>query len=731
MARVYPAIIFRMVPVGHFLRSSLLSVTKPAWFTFPLVLTSVLLLSVSCRKEGQAGPSGPGPVILISIDTLRSDHLPAYGYEKIETPALDALRADAILFERAYTHSPLTLPSHASLLTGELPQRHGIRDNVGFTLDKTIPTLAELLKKKGYETGAAISAYVLRSDTGIGRGFDFFDDEIAPENSEQAIGRIQRDGARTIESAKKWIDGRRGSFFFFVHLYEPHTPYEPPPAWRSESRHPYDSEIVYSDHLVGELIQHLKRKGVFDSAMIVLLSDHGESLGEHGEEEHGIFLYRSAIQVPLIVKLPGAVRKGSTERQTVGLTDVFRMIVEQTGAAQPGPTSSVLSASADDRAVYSETYFPRFNFGWSELHSLVKGGRHYIQAPSPELYDPIQDPGELNNLLSTDRRIYAAMRKELEPMIEAAPSPTAIDPEEASKLAALGYLSGGGSTHGEVLPDPKSKIASFPQIKEAFTLFRDNRFEEALPVFERLRREHPKMPDAWYMSVHALARLHRHNEALAVLDRGMRELPGNPKLAIEGANLFFELEKFEMARKHAELAVAGDPAQAHEIIARSWLGSGNLEKAQQEIRKSLAANKERPLTLMTEGRILQARGEVAAALDRYEHALGVVEKERRDPISSLHLYRGDALYHLGRVGDAEAAFREEIRLFPREVQPHINLILLYLSNGRRAEATREVYATVESIPTREAYGEVIRIMRLSKDVQGERFWTGRKRELFR
>src|SRR6266851_9069338 len=324
-----------------------------------------------------ARPSNKTPIILISIDTLRSDHLPAYGYKDVQTPNIDALRKDSILYQRAYSHTPLTLPSHATMLTGVLPADHGLRDNVGFTLNPNVPTLATLMKQNGYATGAAVSAFVLRRESGISRGFDFYDDEVEPVGPSTVIGRVQRDGRDTARVAKSWIEKQSGPFFLFLHLYEPHTPYTPPEPFFSRYPNHYDGEIAYADDIVGDFIGFLKQKGIYDDALVILLSDHGEGLNEHGEEEHGIFLYREDLQVPLLVKLPKSQDAGKTADALVEVADVFPTIAEVTATKTPQRKTearsllAMLEPNAPARMVYSETFYPRFHFGWSDLHSMI------------------------------------------------------------------------------------------------------------------------------------------------------------------------------------------------------------------------------------------------------------------------------------------------------------------------------------------------------------------------
>ncbi|HEX9160675.1 MAG TPA: sulfatase, partial [Thermoanaerobaculia bacterium] len=284
---------------------------------------AVLLILAACSGRITDHPSHATPVFLISVDTLRSDHLPAYGYTGVQTPNLDALRRDSVLYRRVYSQCPLTLPSHLTMLTGLRPGDHGVRDNIGFKLPDNVPTLASLLKQNGYATGAAVSAFVLRRDSGIGRGFDFYDDEVEPVGPTQVIGRVQRNGEETVRVAKAWIDQQAKPVFFFLHLYEPHTPYTPPEPYFSRYANHYDGEIAYADAIVGDFIGYLKRKQMYDDALLIFLSDHGEGLNEHGEEEHGIFLYRESLQVPLLMKLPKSRHAGEAADAPIELTDVF------------------------------------------------------------------------------------------------------------------------------------------------------------------------------------------------------------------------------------------------------------------------------------------------------------------------------------------------------------------------------------------------------------------------
>ncbi|MEJ2086645.1 MAG: sulfatase, partial [Acidobacteriota bacterium] len=374
---------------------------------------------VAVPRSTLDSPQGKPPVVVISIDTLRSDRLPAYGYTDVDTPNIDRLRADSILFEHIFSPYPLTLPAHSSMLTGLLPPEHGVRDNSGYRLDAShLPFLPRLLQEHGYATGAAVSSYVLRATTGLSSGFDFYDDGVQ-FRSQAILGDVQRAGIETLDSARSWLRSVADEpFFFFFHIYEPHTPHAPPEPFASRYSSPYDGEVAVADFVVGELLEELADLGIYDPALILLTSDHGEGLDDHGDYEHGLLLYREAIQVPLMIKLPGGQRGGSTISEPGQLIDIFPTVVDLVGLeSSDSPGRSLLrpveGSEPTERSIYSETYFPRLHFGWSELRSLIEWPYHYIEGPDPELYDLVNDPKQKDNILLQDRRIFGRLRQQL------------------------------------------------------------------------------------------------------------------------------------------------------------------------------------------------------------------------------------------------------------------------------------------------------------------------------
>ncbi|HVS32178.1 MAG TPA: sulfatase-like hydrolase/transferase, partial [Thermoanaerobaculia bacterium] len=670
------------------------------------------------------------PIILISIDTLRSDRLPVYGYRGVATPHIDAFRGDSILYERAYSHCPLTLPSHASMFTGLLPSEHGVRDNIGYRLAGNIPTAAEVLKKSGYATGAAISAFVLRREAGLARGFDFYDDEVEPLGESNVIGRVQRPGNETIAAAEQWLEKTSAQpFFLFLHLYDPHTPYEAPQPFLSQYEDRYDGEIAWVDHLLGKFFESLKRRGLYDRSMIVVTSDHGEGLNDHGEEEHGIFLYREVLQVPLLLKLPRSHRAGSTVKTSVQLIDLFPTILERVAASVPkhddGARSllSFLEKDEGRRRIYAESYYPRFHFGWSDLHSLIDGDHHYIRAPIPELYNLASDPGEKKNVLEEERRTYFAMREAIEPFVKRAEEPAPIDPEDAARFAALGYVgSNVSTTEGDELPDPKTTVDVFRQIRLAYTFFRDYRLAEALALTDDLLEDNERIVDLWDLKSKILGRLGRVEEAVEAARSGLRHQPQSVPLIITVANLSILIDELEQAEKHAELLLGIEPPRAHDIMARVAIEREDYDRARAEAEKVLKTGHDPSAGLMLLGLIDKQRNDLAAALGHLNKAVEGSARKKRPP-ANLHLYRGDVLARLGRTREAEQAFRREIAAFPSQTEAYASLILLLAAEGRVQEATRLVFDVIRASPTPPGYVAVAETLQAIGDEQGAVYWT--------
>lgn len=691
----------------------------------PLAVLAILLAGCAQEKPAAVRAAAGTPVVLISIDTLRADHLPAWGYQGVATPAIDALARDGVLFENAYSPTPLTLPAHSTLLTGLLPGQHGVRDNVGYRLDRAkiesgeLPHLARQLQKLGYATGAAVSSYVLDAKTGIATGFDFYDDEIELHTG-GGLGGLQRPGGETLDAALGWLAGLSGkSPFLFVHFYEPHTPYEPPEPFASRYPSKYDGEIAAADALVGRLIAELEQKGLYDDAILLLFSDHGEGLGDHGEAEHGVLLYAEAIHVPLIVKLPGARLAGTRVKNPAGLFDVAPTVLELLGqpkaAGQTGVSLlSLLEDGAPLRRIYSETFYPRLHFGWSELFSLIDGKSHLIAGPEPELFDLAADPRERKNVLQDQRRLYAELAKELEAYDRELAAPSAVDDETQKAMAALGYV-GSGSLRQGPLPDPRGQIAVLDSLQEGFRLQSRKDHAGAAAALRAVLAKSPAMADAWEALARSLTELGDHEGAIAAYKKALEAGDGAPHVAVELAGLLFQMERYEDAEAHARLALRAHASFAHGILARILVRRGRLEEAEKEARAALEGEKLRIGPLVTLAEVQQAAGrpqEALASLAEARQAYAARQQPDPELLRGLHLIQGKIEADQGDAAAAEASLRKEIELFPDDPRAYSHLALLCALTGRGAEVGPLLKAMVEATPGPAGYAEAVRALRV-------------------
>ncbi|MCP4662020.1 MAG: sulfatase-like hydrolase/transferase [bacterium] len=693
-----------------------------------IVLLALLGMLCGCGspEEERLQLAPETPVVLISIDTLRADRLPLYGYTQVATPAIDAVRRDGILYERAYSHIPLTLPAHSSLLTGLLPPAHGLRDNVGYILDAEriasgeIPFLPRALKARGYATGAAISSFVLRSKTGLNQDFEFYEDSIEFHTG-TGIGGLQRPGSTTLRLARDWLRSVADRpFFFFFHIYEPHTPYQPPEPFASRYASPYDGEVAAADQVIGELVAELQELGIYDRALIVLLSDHGEGLEDHGETEHGVLLYTTTLHVPLILKLPRAELAGATATAPVQLIDVFPTILTLLGLPVPaqlrgGSLLDFVDPEAPVRRIYSETFYPRLHFGWNDLASLIDDRYHYIEGPDPELYAIGEDPGEEHNVLRDRRRIYAELRDELAQYERSLSAPAAADEESRQALAALGYIGSAGGDLSGPLPDPKSRLNTLTDLMAGFRLHSQREHRKAVDAFRRALRDNPQMLDAWEYLARSLQKLGEWEEALSAYQEALKISNGSPHLAISAASLYFDLGRLEEAESHARLALKTHSSFAHGLLAQIALEREDFDEAERQARLALDEKDPRLGPTITLAGVLHARGEYEEALEmtrRTEETFA--QREAKDPelIKGLYLQKGKILADLGEVKAAEAAFLKEIELHPDQIYTYSNLAILYALTGRQGEVGGVLRRMVEARPSPDAYAEAVKTLRV-------------------
>jgi len=697
---------------------------RPSRWRFRLVVGFIVLAIVGAALAGWfvARTSAPpsGPVILVSIDALRADHLPAYGYTGVRTPAIDALAADGILFERAYAHVPLTLPSHVSLLSGRLPFETGVRDGTRARVPPRPLLLPQLLHRRGFDTAGIVSAARLGRETGLGQAFDFFDDDVPVAMPWVPREYVGRDGAGAVETAKRWIDQRHDErFFLLLHLDEPHAPYVPPP--RFGRYQVYDGEIAYADEIVGRFLQFLKDRGMYEQALIVLVSDHGESLGAHGEAEHGLFLYDETLRTPLIVKMPwqeGAGRRVTAAVQHIDLTPT---ILDIMGLPRPsglrGRSLRPVLESADEvparQAIYAESVGPRLRFGWSELRSITDG-RRYILAPKPELFDLGRDRAGRENVIDREQAEAAALRAALEKLVAAAPPPA--QPLTDEDVESLLQVASDGLTPVDVLAsavpaapvDPKDRLGVIDRCRRAAGAAAEGRFREAASGFREALSVDPGMPEAWRELGAALLALGQAPEALDAFRHAVRVDPEDGQAVVGMAKALRTLGKLDEAKRTAEIGAKLDAASAYETLTRIELERPNLVQAREAAQLAQQADPELPMPAFVEGVDLFATEKYDEALPRFEDALNQ-SASRRVPVADVRLFAGECLARLGRRAEAEAQLRDELKWFPMNVRARGALASLLVADGRLEAAAAEAEELLRVQSTAEGYAAAMRV----------------------
>jgi choline-sulfatase len=664
-----------------------------------------------------------GAVIVVSIDTLRADRLAIYGYAGARTPVTTALAADAVVFDRAYAHAPQTLPSHASMFTGRLPFEHKVRDNLGFTLEPGAVTLAGLFKHAGYATAGFVSAYVLRPDTGISQGFDHYDATFPAMAADRSPAQVQRPGSDTVDAAMAWLRTQTSPrFFLFLHLYEPHKPWRAPDRFAELDA--YDGEVAFSDELTGKVVAELRSRGWYDDATVIVLSDHGEGLGDHIEEEHGLFLYDEVIRVPWVMKLPAQANRGTRVQEPVQHIDLLPTLAEMYGLRiQPadlrGRDLSPLlfgRGSIAPQGIYAEALYPRYHFGWSELLSLTDERYRYIKAPREELYDLARDPKERANLAAERPQAAAALRSGLESLIanRAIDAPAAVSDADRQRLAALGYVgtqapSAGPS--GETRADPKDKAPLLRDYRRAIEALGEGRLDEGTTMLRRILELDPDMVDVWSQYGSALSRAGRHEEAFEAYARMIRLQPDEPNGALGAAAALLALNRLPEARAHAELAIRTAPSQAYQALALIDIAGKQAASALENAALAAKAEPGLPMVAFVRGTLEYDAGRYAEAVPPLLEARKAYAQRSSQP-RDLYFMLGDALARLDRYREAEPYLLQEIRLYPQHVRARAALAMLYQAAGREAEAERVLNSLVLEVPTRDGYGTAASVRRM-------------------
>ncbi len=630
-------------------------------------------------------PASHPNIVLITLDTTRADRMGFLGSERDLTPNLDALARQAVVFSHAYAQVPLTTPSHAAILSGTYPQFNHV-NYMGDPLDKGLPFLPDILHHKGYRTAAFVGALVLdpkKLAPGFERGFDVYDaDYHRRRPGEDNYHSLERRGEDVVSRALVWLSKRPpGPFFLWVHLYDPHDPYSPPEPYKTRYQsEPYDGEIAYTDAVVAKLLAALKTRGLFDSALIAVMADHGEAFGEHGEKHHGIFLYDETIHVPLLIKTP---RQRSARRvvNQVGLVDVAPTILEAVKLPVPGAmqgmsllslmksdeTSSTSQDSNFTRSVYSESGYGHLSFGWSKLRSWRTGKYLYIEAPQRELYDQSVDPLAAHNLASDSKAVADTAAAQIAEFVRKTQAEkeekNSLSFEQTENLHALGYMSSNSDSSSDAVdqngPDPKQRIATANLFYEALVDAENERYDESVPILEEVIKQEPNTPSAYLQLGRAYMALKEYEKAVAPFEHLVAKKPDDAFTRYELGCALVKTGHWAEAAPQFEAAVSqmAGSSMMHFYLALVYQRTSRSTEAETEFQNALRLDPNNfPANLLL-GRMFVMQQQAADALPYLQKA-AKLHLDAIDP----HRILADAYTQLGRPGDAGHELMEAERI---------------------------------------------------------------------
>lgn len=658
-------------------------------------------------------------VVLLTLDTLRADHLGAYGSADVSTPNLDQFAREGVVFEQAMTTAPLTLPAHSSIFTGQFPPRHGVRDNGGFFLGPGQVTMAEVLSAQGFKTGATVGAFVLDSKWGLDQGFEAYQDDFDLTNVKaMSLASVKRPGNEVVDLALKWMEGVADQrFFSWLHLYDPHAPYESPEPFRSQNKgHPYRGAIAFTDAQVGRVLTFLRDRGLADRTIVIVVADHGEGLGEHGEETHGFFVYESSMHVPLIVRTPFGNAGGRRVAQPVRTVDILPTVLDllqiPVGESLAGVSLAALLAGQPDampdtgREGYAEAMYPLHHYGWSELTAMRSDRYKLIDAPRPELYDLERDPKELTNIFEERRSVGDAMLRSLRDQkraladnAPAQPKNEDVDPETRARLAALGYVGSFVATAegpASDRADPKDKIGLFNLMTTARDVAKgQDAGAEAIAMLRRVVDEDPAVIDAWFMLGNEYFKAGKFPEAVQHFTRSLELKPDYDLAIINMANAYRRMGKDDAALAGYERYITVDPKNAfvRYQIGEIYLDRGDHGRAETEFAQALSIDPKLASAQVATAVIAFERGQLPQAEQRLKEALALKSDVR---LAHFNL----ALIAEARGDDvaAEASYRTELEKHPTAYKAAFNLGRLKARLGRGPEAIEFYKKAVEVNP---------------------------------
>lgn len=683
------------------------------WIIIAVVLVAlaaavVLFLGPEKGKPGTINKLKRMNIILITLDTLRADFLSVYRDGKALTPHIDGVAKEGVVFDRCVAQTPLTLPSHTSILSGSYPLYHQIRDNGGFLVPDELEMVSEILQNQGYATSAFIASYVLHSKWGINQGFDTYSDEFdLTKFKKVSLGIVQKRADEVLNNARTWLtdfnknngnsDDKR--FFTWIHLYDPHTPYNPPSPYKEKyPRNPYRGEVEYMDDQLGQFFNFLKEIGLYDNSLIIMASDHGESLGQHGERTHGFFIYESTIWVPMIIRAPF---KFPVKRvpNLVELIDIAPTILE--AADLPVPASyqgrSLLGLMMGDKerekkTAYTETYYPRLHYGWSELKALYYDNHwKYILAPKEEMYDLSKDADEEDNLALKKsyqaRQVKNRILKFIRDNSMNARKPGAakrLDKDDLQRLAALGYLTTVVDTSGKQnLPDPKGKVHVFNSLSRAKEMMSRKQYEKAVDILKKVIAEDPNIVDGILQLGNAYSKLRKWKEALEQYYKALDLKPDYNTAMINVLNCLVGQGQLDKGIEEAKRFLKTFPADhsLYNELATFYILKTEYDLALETLNKSLEVEKTNPSAMNKIAGIYLVRKDFTGAEKYLKDAYAINSK-----LKKIHFHMAQVEEARGNTGKVIELYKKELDYYPEDFKAAYNLAEELRKRGRYPEA---------------------------------------------
>jgi len=670
------------------------------WSLLVLFLLGIIFVPPSVYSQRKEEPKQN--FLLITIDTLRADRLSCYGSRYPKTPNIDSLAERGVLFSRAFANTSTTLPSHANILLGTTPNHHGVHENLNFVVREELLTLAEHLKNNGYSTAAFVGAYALDSRFGLSQGFDVYDDKYSRIHSVN-LASLERKAEAVIEASLEWLQGRVSPWFLWVHCWDPHSPYDPPEPFKTQYKdNLYEGEVAYVDLILGKLFDYMKEKNLFRSTLVIFTGDHGESLGQHGEETHGFFAYNSSIWIPLIISSPETASRSVDDY--VSHIDIFPTVCDALGIKMPSflQGTSLLPAlkgeKLPERQIYFESLYPYYSRGWAPLKGFILEKKKFIDSPLPELYDLNNDFDELKNL--AERKKVAQLTSQLKEIIQALTPAEKIDAaqkvdrETRERLASLGYISSVRVSQKKdfsAKDDVKVLLPYINRVGEGWKLYKKGNQNAGIELLKEIIKERKDVDLAYKYLASIYQETGNPEEAIVILEQGLDALPSSYEIFTEYIKALIFAQQYDKVISSFEKTNIREAENDPEIwsdLGTAYAKKGNFDKAIKAFEMGLSLDDKLPTLynnlanacyshgLQSKDSLIFSRG-----LEYYKKAIEL------DPEYSAPYYGlGHAYRQQGNLVGAIYCWEKALDADPDFSQAHLDLAMAYLNAGDKAKA---------------------------------------------